>query len=52
VPTLRVACVEYFNTKPLIEGLDADASVRLSLAVPAKLIDSLACGRRRAAADD
>ena len=38
---LRIACVEYFNTKPLIEGLDTDASIRLSLAVPAKLIDSL-----------
>jgi chorismate dehydratase len=42
VQPLRVACVEYFNTKPLIEGLDIDTSVRLSLAVPAKLIDSLA----------
>ena len=43
VPSIRVACVEYFNTKPLIEGLDADPEIRLSLAVPAKLIDSLAC---------
>lgn len=39
----RIACVEYFNTKPLIEGLDRDPSTRLSLAVPAKLIESLAC---------
>jgi chorismate dehydratase len=41
---IRVACVSYFNSKPLIEGLDREPSVALSLAVPAKLIDGLRDG--------
>ena len=42
---IRVASVAYFNSKPLIEGLDDDRSIALSLAVPAKLIDGLANGQ-------
>ena len=38
---LRVASVSYFNSKPLIDGLERDPSIQLSLAVPAKLIDGL-----------
>lgn len=45
--SIRVACVEYFNTKPLIEGLEHssvdDRRIVLSQAVPARLIDTLAC---------
>jgi chorismate dehydratase len=41
---VRVTGVSYFNSKPLIEGLDREAGVALSLAVPAKLIDGLADG--------
>lgn len=42
---IRVASVAYFNSKPLIEGLDEDPLIDLSLAVPAKLIDGLATGQ-------
>ncbi len=42
---LRVASVAYFNSKPLIAGLDRDPAIGLSLAVPAKLIDGLREGR-------
>lgn len=38
---LRIASVAYFNAKPLIEGLDHDPSLVISLQVPAKLIDGL-----------
>ncbi|HEV7300194.1 MAG TPA: menaquinone biosynthesis protein [Tepidisphaeraceae bacterium] len=41
---IRVASVSYFNSKPLIDGLDRDPFVELSLAVPAKLIDGLRDG--------
>lgn len=40
---LRIACVEYFNTKPLIAGLETDPSLHLTQAVPARLIETLAC---------
>ena len=33
--------MSYLNAKPLIYGLDDDAEVDLTLAVPAKLIDGL-----------
>lgn len=41
---IRVASVSYFNSKPLIEGLDREPDISLSLAVPAKLRDGLADG--------
>jgi chorismate dehydratase len=42
---LHVGSVSYFNSKPLIHGLDAFDDVDLKLAVPAKLIDGLREGR-------
>jgi chorismate dehydratase len=42
--TLRVASVSYLNSKPLIYGLDRTEGVRLSLEVPARLIDGLHAG--------
>ncbi len=41
---IRVASVSYFNSKPLIEGLDREPAITLSLAVPAKLVDGLQRG--------
>jgi len=38
---MRIASVSYLNARPLIEGLDREQDVELSLAVPAKLIDLL-----------
>ncbi|MFT3786123.1 MAG: hypothetical protein QM770_08155 [Tepidisphaeraceae bacterium] len=38
---LRLACVEFINTKPLIEGLRNDPSLALSLHVPSALADEL-----------
>jgi chorismate dehydratase len=38
---IRVASVSYFNSKPLIEGLDREPTVALTLAVPARLVDGL-----------
>jgi chorismate dehydratase len=38
---VRVGCVSYLNAKPLIYGLDDAENIRLSLEVPAKLIDGL-----------
>ncbi len=38
---LRVASVGYINSRPLIFGLDADAGVKLSMHVPAKILDTL-----------
>ncbi len=40
-PSLRVACVSFLNSKPLLYGLEADASIRLLLDVPSRLIDLL-----------
>ena len=40
----RVASVSFLNAKPLIHGLEREPDVRLSLAVPSKLIDSLRDG--------
>src|SRR2546423_55578 len=41
---LRVASVSYLNARPLIEGLNEAENVRLSLAVPSKLLDALRAG--------
>jgi chorismate dehydratase len=42
--TFRVASVSFLNAKPLIEGLDRDPNVHLTLAVPSKLLDALRDG--------
>lgn len=39
---IRVGCVSFFNSKPLIYGLDREAGVRLSLEVPSRLLAGLA----------
>jgi chorismate dehydratase len=36
---MRIAAVSYFNARPLIEGLDRDPSISLSLEVPSRLLD-------------
>ncbi len=41
-PQLRVGSVSYLNAKPLIFGLDEARDLRLSLDIPARLIDGLA----------
>jgi len=41
LPPLRVGCVSYLNTKPLIYGLENQPDIQLSLRVPARLIDGL-----------
>jgi len=38
---LRIGCVSYLNTKPLIYGLDSQPDIQLSLRVPARLLDGL-----------
>lgn len=38
---LRVGSVSFLNAKPLIEGLDTDPSLRLSLDVPSRLLDGM-----------
>ena len=44
-PTLRVGAVNYLNTKPLIERLtDFAPNIELSLDLPSRLADQLACG--------
>jgi chorismate dehydratase len=40
-PPIRVGSVSFLNAKPLIYGLDRAADVRLSLDVPARLLDGL-----------
>ncbi len=40
-PPIRIGCVSYLNAKPLIYGLESASNLRLSLDVPAKLIDGL-----------
>lgn len=42
---VRVGCVSYLNTSPLIEGLDKARGVELVPAPPARLIDLLLSGR-------
>ncbi len=41
---LHIGSVPYANARPLLEGLDGDANVRLTLAPPAILADRLAAG--------
>ena len=38
---LNVGCVSFLNAKPLIYGLEGDRDVRLSLDVPARLLEGL-----------
>ncbi len=40
----RVGCVSYLNAKPLIDGLEDDAAVRVAYDVPARLLDDLENG--------
>lgn len=42
---VRLACVQYLNTVPLIEGLDKVATLRLLPAVPARIAATLAEGQ-------
>lgn len=39
--TVRIGCVNFLNTEPLVRGLDALREVELSRAVPSKLIEML-----------
>ncbi len=41
---IRLAAVSYLNTLPLIEGLDANADVELTLAAPSRLLPLLESG--------
>lgn len=41
---MRVACVHYLNTAPLVEGLDRVEGLRLIPTVPARIVDLLAGG--------
>lgn len=41
---LRVGCVKYLNTKPLIDGLDGEPGVALRSDVPSALLDELVAG--------
>ncbi len=43
-PELRIACVSYLNTIPMIAGLDATAGVELIRAVPARIADLVQSG--------
>lgn len=42
---VRIACVQYLNTLPLIEGLESLAGVELIRAVPARISDLVRSGR-------
>ena len=42
---LRIASVSFLNARPLIEGLDREPAVELTLDVPSKLLDGLRNGR-------
>ena len=42
--SVRIACVEYLNTVPLIEGLDKLAGAELQRAAPSRIVDLLAGG--------
>lgn len=41
MPPIRIGCVKYLNTLPLIEGLQAWRDAQLTTAVPSRLIDLL-----------
>jgi chorismate dehydratase len=38
---IRLACVSYLNSRPLVHGLENDSRVKLSFAVPSLLLDEL-----------
>lgn len=40
-----IGCVSFLNAKPLVDGLDRSADVRVSLDVPSRLLDALIAGR-------
>lgn len=42
---MRVGAVNYLNAKPLIEGLDGEPGLELSLDLPSRLADRLAAGQ-------
>jgi chorismate dehydratase len=42
---VRIACVEYLNTVPLIEGLEKLGGVELQRAAPSRIVDLLTGGR-------
>jgi len=42
---LRISCVSFFNTTPLVYGLQHDASLRLRFGVPSSLLDDLKFNR-------
>lgn len=42
---IRISAVEFVNTRPLIAGLYDDQNVRLTLAVPSKLVEHLQNGQ-------
>lgn len=44
MPPIRIGCVQYLNTLPLIEGLQAWRDAQLVTAVPSRLIDMLLRG--------
>lgn len=45
MPPIRLGCVKYLNTLPLIEGLQAWRDAELVAAVPSRLVDMLLSGR-------
>ena len=44
VSPIRIASVGFVNARPLIEGLDQNANIKLSMAVPSKLLSILKAG--------
>ena len=42
--SVRVGCVSYINSRPLVWGLDSDPAVQVTYHVPAKLLDTLLSG--------
>lgn len=50
--TVRVGCVRYLNTVPLVEGLEKVRGFELDAAVPARLIDMLVGHSDRSPADE
>jgi chorismate dehydratase len=49
---IRIACVRYLNTVPLIEGLDKVAGVELILTVPSRIADMVGAGVRASGGAD
>lgn len=42
--TVRIGCVSYINSRPLVWGLDSDPAVKVLYRVPAMLLDTLLAG--------